>query len=145
MSYMRKGFLKYEEMCKYLTIYEEVVSHIWLCNCSIQNFLINEENLIFFFLSQWALPIRGELWTKMEKSGPFYHSNNFATYCYHHLRYLHRVFLNNTNITIVKVNSRLQKYRNQYFIPFFLTFVSNITDNNTLEPISECNVQRNHF
>ncbi len=28
MSYMRKGFLIYEEMRKYLTIYEEAVSHI---------------------------------------------------------------------------------------------------------------------
>jgi hypothetical protein len=27
-SYMRKGFLKYEEMLKYLTIYEETASHI---------------------------------------------------------------------------------------------------------------------
>jgi hypothetical protein len=27
-SYMRTGFLMYEEMRKYLTIYEEVVSHI---------------------------------------------------------------------------------------------------------------------
>jgi hypothetical protein len=27
-SYMRKGFLKYEKMFKYLIIYEEVVSHI---------------------------------------------------------------------------------------------------------------------
>jgi hypothetical protein len=26
---MRKGFLIYEEMRKYLAIYEEVVSHIW--------------------------------------------------------------------------------------------------------------------
>ncbi len=26
-SYMRKGFLIYEEMSKYLTIYEEAVSH----------------------------------------------------------------------------------------------------------------------
>jgi hypothetical protein len=50
-SYMRKGFLIYEEMRKYLTIYEEAVSHIWLCNCSILNFLVYEENLIFFFKS----------------------------------------------------------------------------------------------
>jgi hypothetical protein len=28
-SYMRKGFLIYEEMCKYLVIYEEFVSHIY--------------------------------------------------------------------------------------------------------------------
>jgi hypothetical protein len=49
-SYMRKGFLIYEEMCKYFPIYEEVVSHIWLWNCSIMNFLIYEENLIFFFI-----------------------------------------------------------------------------------------------
>jgi hypothetical protein len=27
-SYMRKGFLIYEEMRKYVTIYEEVISHI---------------------------------------------------------------------------------------------------------------------
>jgi hypothetical protein len=31
-SYMRKGFLIYEEMCKYLTICEEAVSYLWLCN-----------------------------------------------------------------------------------------------------------------
>ncbi len=30
--YMRKGFLIYEEMRKYSTIYEEAVSHIWLCS-----------------------------------------------------------------------------------------------------------------
>ncbi len=36
-------------MSKYLTIYEEAVSQIWLCNCSILNFLIFEENWIFFF------------------------------------------------------------------------------------------------
>ena len=34
-----------------ITIYEEAVGHIWLCNCSILNFLIYEENLIFFFIS----------------------------------------------------------------------------------------------
>ncbi len=50
-SYVRKGFLIYEEMSKYLTIYEEAVSHIWLCNCFILNFLVYEENLIFFFIS----------------------------------------------------------------------------------------------
>ncbi len=50
-SYMRKGFLIYEETRKYLSIYEEAVSHIRHCNCSILNFLISEENLIFLFLS----------------------------------------------------------------------------------------------
>jgi hypothetical protein len=28
-SYMRKGFLIYVEMCKYLIIYEEAVSHLY--------------------------------------------------------------------------------------------------------------------
>ncbi len=28
-SYMRKGFLIYEEMCKYFRIYGEAVSHIY--------------------------------------------------------------------------------------------------------------------
>ncbi len=50
-SYMRKGFLIYEEMRKYFPIYEEAVGHIWLYNCSILNFLIYEENFIFFFIS----------------------------------------------------------------------------------------------
>ncbi len=47
---MRKGFLKYEEMRKHWTIYEEAVSHIWLCNCSILNFHTYEEHFIFFFI-----------------------------------------------------------------------------------------------
>ncbi len=34
-SYMRKGFLIYEEMRKYLVIFEEAVSHIWLL-CKLQ-------------------------------------------------------------------------------------------------------------
>ncbi len=40
-----------DKMRKYFPIYEEAVSHIWLCNCSILNFLIYEENFIFFFIS----------------------------------------------------------------------------------------------
>jgi hypothetical protein len=45
-SYMRKGCLG-----KYLVIYEEDVSHIGLCNRSLLDFLIYEENLVFFFNS----------------------------------------------------------------------------------------------
>jgi hypothetical protein len=48
-SYMRKGFLIYEEMRKYFPIHEEAVSHIRLCNNSILNFLIYEENLFSFY------------------------------------------------------------------------------------------------
>ncbi len=43
-------------MRKYLPIYGEAVSHIWLCNCSILNFPIYKENLIFFFISVENLP-----------------------------------------------------------------------------------------
>jgi hypothetical protein len=56
-SYMRNSFLIYEEMHKYFAIYEEAVSHIWLCNCSILNFLICQENLIFFFISVISMEI----------------------------------------------------------------------------------------
>ncbi len=45
-SYMMNGFLIYKELHKYLTKYEEAVSYIWLCNCSILNFLTYEENVI---------------------------------------------------------------------------------------------------
>jgi hypothetical protein len=41
---MRKGFLIYEEMPKYFPIYKEAVYHIL-------NFLIYEENFLFFFTS----------------------------------------------------------------------------------------------
>ncbi len=53
MSYIRKGFLIYEVMRKYLVTYEEAISHIRLCNCSLMNFLIlvYEENSIFFLIS----------------------------------------------------------------------------------------------
>ncbi len=37
-SYKRQGFKIYEEMRKYIVIYEEAVSHIWLCNCSLLDF-----------------------------------------------------------------------------------------------------------
>ncbi len=50
-SKIRKGFLIYEEMRKYLIIYEKVVSHAvqyMTCNRSFLNFLIYEENLSFF-------------------------------------------------------------------------------------------------
>jgi hypothetical protein len=56
-SYVRKSLLIYEEMRKYFPIYEEAVSHIWLCNRPRLNFLIYEENFISFFISafeQWA-------------------------------------------------------------------------------------------
>ncbi len=33
-TYMRKSLLKYEEMRKYFTIYEEAVSHIHMCMTS---------------------------------------------------------------------------------------------------------------
>jgi hypothetical protein len=48
---MRKDFPIYEEMGKYFPIYQEAVSYLWLCNCSILNFLIYGEILIFFFIS----------------------------------------------------------------------------------------------
>jgi len=74
---MRKGFLIYEEMLKYFPIYEEAVSHIWLCNCSILNFLIYEENLIFFFISE-----KKQISTNKESKlcsiyGTFYHCYRF--------------------------------------------------------------------
>jgi hypothetical protein len=50
-SYMRVGFLIYEEMRKYLTIYEEAVTHRWLCTRSHLKALIYED-FFFFFISE---------------------------------------------------------------------------------------------
>ncbi len=63
-SYMRKVFPIYEEMRKYLTIYEEAVSHIWLCNFSILNFLISEENFIFFLSSAPPAAVDAAAWLR---------------------------------------------------------------------------------
>ncbi len=43
---MRKGFLIYEEMRKYL---RRPLCHIWLCNCPLLNFLMRK--ILFSFLS----------------------------------------------------------------------------------------------
>ncbi len=63
-SYMRKGFLIYEEMRKYLVIYGVAVSQIWLCTRSFLNFLIYEENFVFFFISEevWSLTVYVRQW-----------------------------------------------------------------------------------
>jgi hypothetical protein len=44
---MRKGSLINEEMSKYLVIYDEAVSQIWLCNRSLLNFLSMRNFLSF--------------------------------------------------------------------------------------------------
>ena len=48
-SYMRKGFLIYEEMRNYLFIYEEAVSHIWICNHILLDLLIYEESFLLVY------------------------------------------------------------------------------------------------
>ncbi len=48
-SYIGEGFLICEEVRRYLSIYEVVVSYT--CNRSLLSFLIHGENLIFFFIS----------------------------------------------------------------------------------------------
>ncbi len=56
-SYMRKGFLIYKEMRKFLVIYEKAISHIRVCNLSLLDFLIYEENFVFFFISAGTITI----------------------------------------------------------------------------------------
>ncbi len=50
-SYIKKGFLIYEEMGKYIVIYGNAVSHKRLCNRFLLDFLILEENLVLFFIN----------------------------------------------------------------------------------------------
>ncbi len=49
--YMTNGLPIYREIFTHFLIYLEALPQIWLCNCSTVNFLIYEENLIFFFAS----------------------------------------------------------------------------------------------
>ncbi len=67
-----EGLPIYEEMRKYFPIYQEAVSHVWLCNYSIPNFLIYEENLIFFFISaagneEKYIPLVGKLFPILDR------------------------------------------------------------------------------
>jgi hypothetical protein len=57
-SFMRKGFLIYEEMRKFFTIYEEAVSHIWLCTLSLWISLYMR-NFFFFFISTASIHTSG--------------------------------------------------------------------------------------
>ncbi len=60
---MRKGFLIYEEMSNYFPMYGEAVIYIWLCYCSILNFLIFKENFILFFISvRWYFKSKRLIW-----------------------------------------------------------------------------------
>jgi hypothetical protein len=60
---MRKGFLIYEEMPKYLTIYEEAVGQNMALHPIPSEFIyiyeVYEENLIFFFIIVGAYCERG--------------------------------------------------------------------------------------
>ncbi len=65
-SYMRRGFLIYEETRKYLVIYEEAVSHIWLCNRSHLNFLTwGKFCFLFYQCSLYSLPTWGP-WSRRQ-------------------------------------------------------------------------------
>jgi hypothetical protein len=77
-------------MRKHFPIYEEAVSHILLCNCSSLNFLIYDENLIFFFISAHSLAGEG-LGESQFREGTyaiavvFYICKYFVPVCYYSL------------------------------------------------------------
>ncbi len=73
---MRNGFRIYEEMRRYLVIYEEAVSHIWLWTLSLMNFLIYiVGQFSFLFLSaKWTL-----LWTDPSIASVFNHGYCFKS------------------------------------------------------------------
>ena len=67
---MTNGLLIYGEIFAHLFLFPHILgspsSYIWLCNCSTLNFLIYEENLIFFFIS---VPSTGREIKLSEKKG----------------------------------------------------------------------------
>jgi hypothetical protein len=63
-SYIRRGFLIYEEMLKNLAIYGKAVSHIWLCTRYLLNFVIFSMRKIFFsFLTVYGLWFCSVMWS----------------------------------------------------------------------------------
>ncbi len=108
---LRKGFLIYEEMRKYLTIFEEAVSHIWLCNCSIMSFLIYEEKFIFFFISVPSSPYASEFASISQKPDHLYLTFKvFFNYAclVHRTAALYSRTEQNTNILLIIIYFREQ-------------------------------------
>ena len=62
-----QGFPIYEEMRKFFTIYEEAVSHIWLCKRSLWISLYMRK-ILFDFLSVWMDGLFVEFSEKGQKS-----------------------------------------------------------------------------
>ncbi len=107
-SIMRKGFLIFEEMRKYLTIYEEAVSHIWLCNRSLLNFLIYEENSIFFFYQCGLLWISAGNRSKRKMKQWHLLWTNYNIFVHH----LFRVFSSHPSYSNWEIFSKLSSLKN---------------------------------
>ncbi len=109
-SYMRQCFLIYEETRKYFPIYEEAVSlsHIWLCNCSILNSLLYEENLIFFFISvinDFSFVVVAALWnTEIRHNLPFWSASSRGRAC------TEKISRNQNQIKQIQLSSRWSIY-----------------------------------
>ncbi len=65
-TYIRKGFLIYEEMLKYFPIYEEAVSHIRLCDCSNLNSLYRRKFDFLFYQCTYRKKKNSPLWSMNE-------------------------------------------------------------------------------
>jgi hypothetical protein len=59
--------LIYGEIFAHFLIYLENLPHKLICNCSTLNFLIYEENLIFFFISVYVSPGQS-MWVRNKTS-----------------------------------------------------------------------------
>ncbi len=87
--YMRKGFLIYEEIRKYLTIYKEAVSHIWLCTRSLWISLYMRKILCYFlsvYHTRGARENRSYTWWPGKNAnGPSvrFQSHGFSWFLYH--------------------------------------------------------------
>ncbi len=93
---MRKGFLLYEEMSKYFPILEEALSHIWLCNCSILNFLMRKILFSFFSVQLGRRGVGPALlshWQEPSRCNKIHHANvlkcsNLCLECFVHIAYI---------------------------------------------------------
>ncbi len=78
-SYMRIGFLIYEEMRKFFSIYEKAVSHIWLYTPSL--YFIVKEVAIMTVLAFWQIVGRGERCQFQNSTAATYFLLLFDDYC----------------------------------------------------------------
>ncbi len=107
---MTNGLLIYGEIFAHFPIYQEALPHLWLSNCSNLNFLIYEENLIFFLS---VLPLIS--WERNTEDLFFYKITNVWTL---------KLLVNNADVSYYNyLSCMIMYYHTEWKINYIILFI----------------------